>query len=216
MAAKNSQAHLRSTLGRRNDRPKRRPRWIESLFVTSCACHIVDSWLSLPMSRAPEPADEVLRTIRKIVRRVSEHSKYLARETGLTMPQLVCLKAIGEMEESGEKEITVVMVSKQVQLSPATVSRIIDRLCRAELVLRERRAKDRRKVCLSLSAAGLDRFHTLPTPLHERFVDRWQALDERDRSQLLDSLRRVTELMDATDIDAAPILAPGSDVKNDS
>ncbi|MCG8421451.1 MAG: MarR family winged helix-turn-helix transcriptional regulator [Proteobacteria bacterium] len=168
------------------------------------------------MSRDIEAAHEVLRAIRKIVRRVSEHSKYLARESGLTMPQLVCLKAIGEMEEAGEREITVVMVSKRVQLAPATVSRIIDRLCRGELVLRERRARDRRKVCLSLSPAGLDRFHTLPVPLHERFVDRWMALDESERSQLMNSMLRITELMDATDLDAAPILAPGSDVKNDS
>ena len=167
------------------------------------------------MSQDSDAAHEVLRSIRKIVRRVSEHSKYLSREVGLTVPQLVCLKAVGELEEAREKEITVLMVSKQVMLAPATVSRIIDRLCRGELVLRERRAKDRRKVCLSLSPAGLDRFHTLPTPLHERFVERWMALDESERSLLLVSLRRITELMDATEIDAAPILTPGSDVKND-
>ena len=168
------------------------------------------------MSRDVEIAHEVLRTIRRIVRKVSEHSKYLSREAGLTMPQLVCLKAIGEFEEDGETEVTVAMVSAKVQLAPATVSRIIDRLCRAELVLRERRARDRRKVCLSLSSAGLDRFHTLPTPLHEAFVERWMALDESDRNHLLRSLQRITEMMDATDLDAAPLLTPGLDVKSDA
>ena len=54
-------------------------------------------------------ADEVLTSIRQIVRRISEHSKYLSREVGLTVPQLMCLKAIGEMEEH-PPEIAVAVV----------------------------------------------------------------------------------------------------------
>ena len=100
-----------------------------------------------------EIAHEVLRTIRQIVRKISEHSKSLYREVGLTVPQLMCLKAIGELDEEHD-EVTVVMVAKRLQLSAATVSRIIDRLTRAQLVVRERRSKDRRKVCLSLTPRG--------------------------------------------------------------
>ncbi len=47
-----------------------------------------------------EIAHEVLRTIRQIVRKISEHSKSLYREVGLTVPQLMCLKAIGELDEA--------------------------------------------------------------------------------------------------------------------
>jgi len=155
-----------------------------------------------------------LVSIRQIVRRISEHSRYLSREVGLTVPQLLCLKAIGEMEET-RAEITLVMVAHRVQLSAATVSRIIDRLARAELVLRERRSQDRRKVCLSLTAKGMERFQTLPTPLQETFVARFAALRQEDQQGLLSALSRITELMDATDLDAAPILTPGADVKSD-
>ncbi len=159
-------------------------------------------------------AIEVLTYIRQVVRRISEHSKYLAREVGLTVPQLMCLKAIGELEEQ-EGEITVAMIGKIVQLSPATVSRIIDRLERAGLVERERRSKDRRRVCLSLTAAGLERFQTLPIPLQEQFITRIRALTKDEREHILDALRRIAELMDATQLDAAPILTPGSDVKDE-
>lgn len=159
-------------------------------------------------------AHEVLRSIRQIVRRISEHSKYLSREVGLTVPQLVCLKAIGELRAS-EDEITVAMVGHQVQLSAATVSRIIDRLVRAGLVARERRSKDRRKVCLSLTPAGSERFRTLPIPLQEKFVERLTGLNQAERVSLLEALRRITELMEATDLDAAPLLMPGDDVRTD-
>ena len=156
-------------------------------------------------------AHEMLRTIRQIVRRISEHSKYLAQEVGMTLPQLMCLKAIGELEEEGQ-DITVAKVSQQLQLSPATVSRIVDRLVRAHLVSRERARDDRRRVQLSLTAAGTERFGTLPTPMQERFVRRLMDLDEAERRGLLESLRRITALMDADELDAAPLLAPGDDL----
>lgn len=157
-------------------------------------------------------AHELLRVIRQIVRRISVHSKYLSREVGLTVPQLMCLKAIGELEED-EPEVTVAMVSERVQLAAATASRILDRLVRAGLVQRERRSTDRRRVCLSLTPAGMERFQTLPAPLQDRFVARLSELPHEERAQLLSSLYRVAELMDATDLDAAPMLTPGEDVR---
>ncbi|MFT5354928.1 MAG: DNA-binding MarR family transcriptional regulator [Polyangiales bacterium] len=167
------------------------------------------------MIQSQKRAHEVLISIRQIVRRVSEHSKYLSREVGLTVPQLLCLKAIGEMEDEHE-EITVAMVGQRVHLSPATVSRIIDRVVRADLVARERRSKDRRRVCLSLTPAGLERFQTLPTPLQEKFVKRFAELAEEDQLELLSALSRITTLMDATDLDAAPMFAPGEHVNTDA
>jgi DNA-binding MarR family transcriptional regulator len=124
----------------------------------------------------------------------------------------MCLKAIGDLEEDSD-EVTVVMVAKQLDLSPATVSRIVDRLSRASLVTRERRAKDRRKVCLSLTAAGLERFQTLPIPLQEIFVRRLSDLPSKKRTALLASLRHIAELMEAAEIDAAPMLTSEADVK---
>lgn len=162
------------------------------------------------MEEERDIAHEVLRSIRQIVRRISEHSRRLSSEAGLTVPQLMCLKAIGELED-GREDITVRLVGSQVHLSAATVSRIIDRLVRSGLVTRDRSAQDRRKVCLSLTPAGLEKYQTLPAPLQEEFVERLMDLTEDERVALLDSLRRITTLMDATELDAAPMLTPGDD-----
>ncbi|MFT5429393.1 MAG: DNA-binding MarR family transcriptional regulator [Myxococcota bacterium] len=99
-----------------------------------------------------------------------------------------------------------------MHLSAPTVSRVVDRLARAGLVARERRSKDRRRVCLSLTPAGLERFQALPTPLQDQFVERFWALEEEDQLGLLLALSRLTDLMDATDLDAAPMLTLGGDV----
>lgn len=161
-----------------------------------------------------EVTHDVLRAIRQIVRRISQYSRYLSREVGLTVPQLICLKAVGELEQ-GEREATIAQVSKQVHLSPATVSRVVHRLVVADLVARERQAQDRRKVCLSLTPAGQARFRSLPVPLQEEFVERLMKLAAGERLALLGSLQRISELMGAAELDAAPLLAPGYDVKTD-
>jgi DNA-binding MarR family transcriptional regulator len=162
-----------------------------------------------------DTAHQILRTIRQVVRRISEHSRQLSRDIGLTVPQLMCLKVIGELEEGGDKLVTVNKVSHRVQLSPATVSRIIDRLERGLLVTRERASSDRRKVSLSLTAAGYERYQTLPTPLQETFLQKLEALPMAESERLLEALRQISELMEATDLDASPLLAPGDDVKHE-
>ncbi|HLU68948.1 MAG TPA: MarR family transcriptional regulator [Kofleriaceae bacterium] len=157
-------------------------------------------------------AQEILRSIRQLVRGISIHSKTLLRDVGLTVPQVVCLRAIYELEAAGGG-VTVAQVSQRVHLSAATVSRIVDRLAGAGLVIRERSRTDRRKVSMSLTPAGLERVQALPTPLQETFLRRLDELPVDDRVALLTSLRRIVNLMSAGELDAAPLLAPGEDVK---
>lgn len=157
-------------------------------------------------------ADEALRAIRRILRRTSEYSRQLSRESGLTMPQLLCLRFIAEASSADvSTETTVAMVSQAVQLAPATVSRILDRLEDAGLVVRERRSQDRRKVCLSLTELGRQQVEKLPTPLQEQFVERLGALPSDEQRRLLGALRKVVEMMEASQLDAAPVLEPGAE-----
>lgn len=162
-----------------------------------------------------EIAHDVLRTIRQIMRRVAEHSRYLSTEVGLTLPQLMCLKAVGELEQEEGAEITVAKVAERVQFSPATVSRIVDRLVAVHLLERTRAEKDRRKVRLSLSLQGKERFVTLPVPLQEAFVERLRELPHAERLNLLQALRRLSSLMGADKLDVAPLLHEGEMTKGE-
>lgn len=184
-------------------------------------------WLSGPfrvyllsaVTQAEDPskvAHDMLRAIRQIMRKISAHSWQMSDQLGLTVPQLMCLKAVGEFEDQHVTEITVAAVAQRVQLSPATVSRIVDRLVRVDLITRERRAKDRRKVCLALTTTGLERFQNLPTPLQEEFVDRLMGLPLTERKVLLDSLQRISFLMGASEIDAAPMLHSGEVLQSEA
>jgi len=166
----------------------------------------------MPSRAQPPIGFEILRSIRRIIRRVSQYSHDLSHQVDLTVPQLLCLKAVAESEV---EKTTVGMVSEKVSLSPATVSRIIDRLVRKGLVERHRWETDRRKVFLNLTAAGIERYQTLPTPLDEKFLERLNGLPDAERRELLEALSRIVSLMDAEAVDAAPILVGGLDVKDE-
>ena len=108
---------------------------------------------------------------------------------------MLCLKAISEFPD--DAEVTVAMVASAVQLSAPTVSRILDKMENSGYVCRERKSKDRRRVCVSLTQQGWQRIENLPTPLHEQFLERLATLDPIECLGLLKALEWTVELMDA-------------------
>ena len=100
-------------------------------------------------------------------------------------------------------------IAQEINLSAATVTTIIDRLENRGMVIRTRSETDKRKVHLSLSDAGKTLLNSAPKPLQEHFIMRYQNLEEWEQSQLLSAVERIATMMDANDIDAAPVLYVG-------
>ncbi|MCB1153118.1 MarR family transcriptional regulator [bacterium] len=140
----------------------------------------------------PELGYDLLSALRKIVSYISEHSKRIKRESGLTVPQLMVLKTIGDLRH---EQVTIHAVADTVHLTDATVSRIVERLVRAGNVIRERDKQDRRKVCLTLSEAGMAKYRSMPTPLHEDFLIRFAELEAAKRAEIMACLESLAELM---------------------
>ncbi len=136
------------------------------------------------------------------------------RENGLSVPQLLCLKALNDF--SPGQTPTVAVIAEEVQLSKPTVSRILDRLAKLGLISRERDSVDRRRVFISLTAAGIERTNELPKPLHDQFLERLEQLDPLERYALLQAVERVVELMDAENLDAAPVLVADLEIAQSS
>jgi DNA-binding MarR family transcriptional regulator len=163
------------------------------------------------MSSDRDLSYEILRSLRRILRQVSERSRRLRREAGLTVPQLLCLQAIASAAPGEER--TVADVARRVHLSAATVSRILDRLEHADYIARERTSEDRRKVCLRTTEKGRARLADVPTPLQEEFLQRLKALPESERRELFSALERIVTMMEAQTLDAAPLLTPEAEVQ---
>ncbi|MUJ25315.1 MarR family winged helix-turn-helix transcriptional regulator [Aliivibrio fischeri] len=148
-----------------------------------------------------EKHEEVLVAIRQIIRAIDLHSKKLSKEYGLTGPQLILMRAIQEMDN-----VTIKELSKHTNVSQATTTTIIDRLELNGYVQRIRSESDRRKVHAHLTDKGKELLDNAPLPLQDSFVNKFHNLETWEQSLLLSSVQRVSAMMNAEDIDAAPVL----------
>ncbi len=148
--------------------------------------------------------DEVLVSLRRVIRATDLHSKHLAKTTGLTAPQILLLQTIRD-----KGEVTIGELANDMSLSQATVTSILDRLEKRELVFRERSKEDKRKVHAYLTEAAHEIMKTAPMPLQEHFARQFGDLQEWEQTMIISSLQRVAQMMDAQHIDASPVLDIG-------
>jgi len=148
-----------------------------------------------------EKYEELLVSIRRVIRAIDLHSKQLNKSTGLTGPQLLIMQELGRI-----KGVTAGQVAKNINLSAATVTNILDRLASKNLIERVRSNEDKRRVSLFLTEDGKLKLIDAPLPLQDHFVRQFCDIHEWEQSQLLSSMQRIAMMMDATDLDAAPVL----------
>ena len=149
-----------------------------------------------------EKHEQLLVSLRRIIRAIDIHSHQLLKNSGLTGPQLIVIKQISQLEAP-----LATQVAQKINLSAATVTTIIDRLEKRELVIRQRSAIDKRKVHLFLTEAGQQLLQASPQPLQEHFINRYQSLDKANQDRLLDSVEQIASMMDAEVLEALPILS---------
>lgn len=149
--------------------------------------------------------EEVLIAMRRVIRATDLHSRHLAKTTGLTAPQILLLQTIRD-----KGEITIGELASEMSLSQATVTSILDRLEKRELVYRERSKEDKRKVHAYLTDHASETLKDAPTPLQEQFVRQFGDLQDWEQTMIISSLQRLAHMMDAEHIDASPVLDIGT------
>ena len=148
--------------------------------------------------------EDILIALRQIMRATDLFSQKLLRESGLTAPQLLVMRAI---EKEGQPATST--LARHIVVSQATVTRIIDRLEQAGLVRREKSSSDKRVVNVSLTQSGKDKLSAAPEPLQAEFLRRFRTLEGWEQEMLKSALMRVASMMDAESLDVAPILEGG-------
>jgi DNA-binding MarR family transcriptional regulator len=148
--------------------------------------------------------NEVLVALRRIIRATALHSKKLKKVSGLTAPQLLIMQTI---RRAGE--ITIGTLARQVSLSQATVTTILDRLEKRQLICRQRSDTDKRKVYAQLTPVGEELIRESPVPLQASFIKQFENLRDWEQAMIVAALQRVAEMMNAADMDASPYLEVG-------
>ncbi|UCD35636.1 MAG: MarR family transcriptional regulator [Nitrospiraceae bacterium] len=148
--------------------------------------------------------EKILLNVRKIMRAIDMYSSHLARQFGLTSPQLICLK---KLVETGD--ITPGSLAKSVHLSHATVTGIINRLEKKGLVARNRSLEDGRSFLIRITSQGRAMIQSSPSMLQEQFMRELSRLSDWEKTMILSSLQRITAMLSVDSIEVAPVLTTG-------
>lgn len=144
-------------------------------------------------------AGRILGSLRHIIRSIDMENKRICQKYKLTLAQLVCLRLL-----LNNKEMTSSRLAKQMFVSQATLTGVLDRMESKGLITRERSMTDRRKVFIHLSPQGEELAQEMPLPLQDRFAQSLELLEEHEREQINACLERIVQLMDAPDMEIWP------------
>ena len=148
--------------------------------------------------------DQSLIAIRRILRSTELYGRELARAAGLTAVQIRVLQIVAEKGHATPKDI-----ASRMGVSQPTMSSLLDRLEKKELVERHPSKVDRRQVDIVISEHGLDAVARAPDPLQQRYVKQFEAMDDWEQAMFVSVLERVAGMLDASGIDASPVLDIG-------
>lgn len=133
---------------------------------------------------------QIMMRLRQIIQEMSKHSKHLQEKYKITLPQLICLK-----EVASHGPIAIGALTKIVFINNSTVTGIIDRLEKRDLVQRVRISKDRRQVHVEITETGLRFLEKAPTPIHHQFMSKLEKMSSEDVSMILWGLELLVDML---------------------
>jgi DNA-binding MarR family transcriptional regulator len=151
-----------------------------------------------------ERSNIALVALRRILRVTELNSRNLARESDLTASQLLVMQHVTRNGKALPSAI-----ARAVDLKQATVTVLVNQLQEAGLVTRRRDTEDRRRVWVELTEDGRGAIERSPDLLQNRFERAFGNLKEWEQAMIITSLERVAAMLDAEEIEAAPVLDVG-------
>ncbi|HET7921509.1 MAG TPA: MarR family transcriptional regulator [Gammaproteobacteria bacterium] len=146
------------------------------------------------MPESERLAQDMLNLLRRITRSMDIASRQLIGKRGLSLPQLLCLQ---HLREHGPQRSGA--LARQLELSPPTVTGILDRLELRGLINRERRPEDKRHVFITLTASGCTLANATPSTLTRRLARALGALPAAERSTLHTALQQLDAMLQSAD-----------------
>jgi DNA-binding MarR family transcriptional regulator len=149
-------------------------------------------------------ASLTLRALRRVLRATEIGNRRLANATGLTPSQWLVLREIAARDS-----VTPSEVAHALKFSQATITTVVDGLQERGFVHRQRNERDKRQFILSALPPGTAALSDAPDLLQTTFTQRFDRLPSWEQAMILASVQRLAMLMDAQNIDAAPLLDSG-------
>ena len=138
---------------------------------------------------------EVVYSIRRLMQAGEHYTKELNKIYNVSAAQINCLLALHENGPLPPSQI-----AKHVMVNSSTVTGIIDRLEKKDLVKRQRISKDRRVITVELTKTGKMLAENAPSPIQQKIIDGLNKLSPSEIEQITLTLRRLTDMLDVQDL----------------
>ncbi len=139
--------------------------------------------------------DEFIEDIELIIRNVNSVIKRRGREIlqdfDITPPQFVALQSL-----TSEGDLTIGELSKRLYLACSTVTDLVDRMEKNDLVERYRDEKDRRIVRIKVNEKGHKLIKEVVSARQDYLKNILKDLSESEQERLISSLSQLNDLMD--------------------
>ena len=132
----------------------------------------------------------VTKRLRQIAHELDKRSKYLQERYNVTVPQIITLREIYEHGPISFSELTHI-----VSLNNSTVTGIVDRLERQNLVQRTRTARDRRRIDLVITDAGIEFLQRIPPPIQEGLIEGLESMSQEDVDTITWAIDTLVQLL---------------------
>lgn len=137
-----------------------------------------------------EYGPEIVNSLRKLIRSFDVQSRRLRDNHQMTLPQLLCLRALID-----HGPLTVNAIGSRIHLGASTLVGILDRLETKGLIQRNRNPKDRREVIVAASDAGKSLVDSIHSPIRDGLSQSLNKLPVEEQMTIATSLQRLFDLM---------------------
>lgn len=132
-----------------------------------------------------------MHSLRRVVKSLHEYSTSVEKQFGLTGPQLWVL---WELSRAGT--LSLKALAARMHLDPSTVTGVVDRLQKRDMLVRATDPEDRRRVVLSLTAAGAELLKGAPHPAQGQLLHALHGMSLEEVERLNQMLKQLASVME--------------------
>ncbi|WP_029896894.1 MarR family winged helix-turn-helix transcriptional regulator [Desulfohalovibrio reitneri] len=136
--------------------------------------------------------ESILDSLGRIRQAMNRQSRSLDASIHLTAPQLVCMR---QLQVAGP--MTLGALARRVHTSPASLTGLVDRLERKDMVQRRRDEVDRRKVLVEMTKSGADVLAMAPWTVQDRLGLSLAQMPPEKRDELERAVGQLAEMMES-------------------
>ena len=143
---------------------------------------------------------DIVWSIRRLVRAVDLDSQKISKRYGLTEPQSAVLRNLFNIGPMSSADL-----SRKLYVTPPNITGIIDRLEKKRFVERIKKEGDRRVALITLTEAGQELSKTLPDPIMKKFIAELADLEPEHVQLLAIAMNQILNLIDTEEVEGEPL-----------